>query len=100
MSRADDGRNTTPSASETANPGIDTTMGIQHIGVQATEVSDEFQQVKKLRIFGKLDSLGLQTDASGFCQQATVIRRDDDETMPAVAHPQGFAENPCALPAP
>jgi hypothetical protein len=75
-------------------------MGIQHIGSQAAEMSDEFRQVKELRIFGKLERLGLQADASGFCPQATVLRRDDDETMPTVAHPQGFAENPRALPAP
>jgi hypothetical protein len=75
-------------------------MGIQHIGSQAAEMSDEFQQVKELRIFGKLESPGLQADASGFCPQATMLRRDDDETMPAVAHPQSFSENPRALPAP
>jgi hypothetical protein len=75
-------------------------MGIQHIGGQAAQMSDEFRQVKKLCIFRKLQRLGLQANTLGFCQQATVPWRDDNETMPTVAHPQGFAENPHALPAP
>jgi hypothetical protein len=75
-------------------------MGIQHIGGQATQMSDEFQHVKELRIFRKLQSLGLQANTLGFCQQATVPWRDDDEAMSTVAHPQGFSEDPHALSAP
>jgi hypothetical protein len=100
MSGANDDWDTTPSASETTDPGIDTTMGIQHIGGQAAQRADQFDKVKELCIFRKLQSLGLQASALGLGQQATVLRRDDDEAMPTVAHPQGFSENPHALPAP
>jgi hypothetical protein len=75
-------------------------MGIQHIGGQAAQMSDEFQHVKELRIFCKLQSLGLQTNLLSFCQQATVPWRNDDEAMSTVVHPQGFSENPHTLPAP
>jgi hypothetical protein len=75
-------------------------MGIQHIGGQAAQRADQFEKVKELRIFGKLERLGFQADALGLGQQATVPRRDDDEAMPTVAHPQGFSENSHALPAP
>jgi hypothetical protein len=65
MSGANDGWDTTPSASETTDPGIDATVGIQHIGGQAAQRADQFEQVKELGIFRKLERLGFQTDALG-----------------------------------
>jgi hypothetical protein len=66
MSSADDRRHTAPPPGQTADPGIDTAVGVQHLRGEVAEIADEGKQITSLGIFGKPERLSFQPETLGF----------------------------------